>query len=81
MAIDQAPQKISVPERYEDDQTLEETSVAELWAEIDREARRRLGLSGEEFARLYHQKALPDTLAAVELAIVLSTIDDVIIRT
>lgn len=69
----------SLPDDGEQD--LEEVSVADLWAEIDQEAHRRLNMSGEEFARRYRLGELPDTLAVVELGILLSCVDDARIPT
>lgn len=62
--MDQVPEAIS-----------EEGTVEELLEEIDREARRRLGMSGEEFAYKYHRGELPDTLAAIELGTLLYCVD------
>ncbi len=50
----------------------------EILAEIGREAERRLGIEGgwQEFARLYYEGLLPDSLAVNELAILLHGADE-----
>jgi len=53
----------------------EELSIDDLLKEIDREAQRRLGMSGEEFAEKYHRGELPDTLVTTELAILQRCVD------
>ncbi len=52
-----------------------ELSADDLLQEIDREARRRLGMSGEEFAEKYHRGELPDTAVTTELGILLRCVD------
>lgn len=49
----------------------EEVTREEIVAEIDREARARLGMSFDEFRRHYREGDLPDTLAVNELVILL----------
>src|SRR5215207_5903992 len=53
-------------------------SKEEILAEIGSEAERRLGIKGgwQEFARLYYEGALPDSLAVNELAILLHGADE-----
>ncbi len=46
-------------------------SREELDALIDAEARKRLGITGEEFKRRYGNKELPDTPAVREIAMLL----------
>ena len=53
------------------DIVIEDITIDDLLDEIDREARRRLGMSGEEFADKFYRGELPDTLAVVELGILL----------
>ena len=55
---------IEVPSRVQ-------LSDEELDALIDAEARKRLGISGEEFKDKYAKKELPDTPAAREIAMLL----------
>lgn len=51
---------------------VEEVSREEIIAEIDRQAKERLGgMSFEEFLAAYRDGALPDTLAVNELVILL----------
>lgn len=50
---------------------IEEIDREEIVAEIDREARRRLGMTFEEFYAEYREGNLPDTLAVNELVILL----------
>ncbi len=83
MATQQIQQDIGVSEEaqmpYESDPNVEEISVAELWAEIDRKARQHLNLSGEEFAHLYRQGVLEDIMVVAELGLLLRCIDDTFI--
>jgi len=58
------PMAIEVPSRVQ-------LSDEELDALIDAEARKRLGISGEEFKEKYAKKELPDTPAAREIAMLL----------
>jgi hypothetical protein len=51
--------------QYRDTVTLSQRELTEL---IDREARIRLKMSGEEFMRLYKAGKLPDKLAARDIA-------------
>lgn len=55
---------IEVPSRVQ-------LSDEELDALIDREARTRLGISGEEFKRKYARNDLPDTPAVRDIAMLL----------
>jgi len=50
---------------------IEEVTREEIVAEIDREAKRRLGMTFEEFYAEYREGNLPDTLAVNELTILL----------
>ncbi len=50
---------------------VEEVTREEIVAEIDREAKERLGMSFDEFYAEYREGKLPDTLAVNELAILL----------
>ncbi len=58
---------------------FEDVTSEDLFAEIDRESRRRLGMSGAEFARKYRQHELPDTLAVNELGILLNCVEESVI--
>ena len=49
-------------------------SEGEILSEIDREARRRLGISGEGFAEACRKGLLPDALAVNELGILLDSV-------
>lgn len=50
---------------------VEEVSREEIVAEIDREAKGRLGMTFEEFRSAYEEGGLPDTLAVNELMILM----------
>ncbi len=52
-----------------------ELSEEELIAEIDQEARERLGMNFEQFVEEYRAGTLPDTLAVNELVIMLRLVD------
>ena len=51
---------------------------AELKSLIDREARERLGMSGDEFLQAYFEETLPDLPAATELAMMVKLSEDTI---
>ena len=55
--------------------TYEEVTVEELLAEIDEEARRRLGMSGEEFIAEYRDGSLEVSLASDEIAMLVRCVD------
>lgn len=50
---------------------VEEVTREEIVAEIDREARDRLGMTFEEFRAAHEEGGLPDTLAVNELLILM----------
>ena len=54
----------------------DEVSAEALWAEIDQKARQYFNLSGDDFARLYQQGALPNTFAVAELGFLLRCFND-----
>jgi len=51
--------------------TRVQLSQQELDQLIDREARKRLGMSGQEFKRKYAQRELPDVPAVRDIAMLL----------
>lgn len=55
---------------------MEVIREAELWEEVDRRSRERLGISGEEFARRYRAGEHSDMPAGNELGILLSLVGD-----
>ncbi len=70
-------------EKHEQGKSAEvyRTSEEEIPYEIDQEARRRLSMSGEEFAEAYLKGGLlPDTLAVNELAILLDSVQGGFVR-
>ena len=69
-------------EQYEQGKPAEVQRVSEeeILSEIDRETRRRLGMSGEEFAEAHRKGLLPDTPAVNELGIVLDSVRGAFVR-
>lgn len=59
-----------------DGQLVRDVTEGEVREEVDRRARQRLGISGDEFARGYREGSLPDTPAVNEIGILLSLVDD-----
>ncbi|CAN5817736.1 hypothetical protein BH23ACT11_BH23ACT11_23180 [soil metagenome] len=61
--------------KHTEDTWIEDVSSREIVREIDLEARERLGMTFEEFARSYREGTLEDTTATNELAILLRLVD------
>lgn len=61
--------------RYTEDTWIEDATPQEIIREIDLEARERLGMTFEEFARSYREGTLEDTTATNELVILLRLVD------
>lgn len=61
--------------RYIEDTWIEDVTPEKIIREIDLEARERLGMTFEEFARSYKEGTLEDTTATNELVILLRLVD------
>lgn len=61
--------------KHIEDTWIEDVTSQEIVREIDLEARERLGMTFEEFARSYREGTLEDTTATNELVILLRLVD------
>lgn len=61
--------------KHTEDTWIEDVSSREIVREIDLEARERLGMTFEEFARSYREGTLEDITATNELVILLKLVD------